>query len=167
MINPNDSNASSAKAARGAAGRWRYPILFAMQTIGTAILIRNAVPLYRQILTDPASHAVRIENLTWSLSSIALMQLGYWISYRVRPQPPQFVNVLLGHITLFVARMSFVFATSVFGFMFLVEKPGFHIPASRYLLLLLGLFSLYCYMLELERLGRTFLSEKNPSDGYK
>ncbi len=95
------------------------------------------------------------------------MQLGYWISYRVRPQPPQFVNVLLGHITLFVARMSFVFATSVFGFMFLVEKPGFHIPASRYLLLLLGLFSLYCYMLELERLGRTFLSEKNPSDGYK
>jgi hypothetical protein len=162
MINPNDSIAPPGEAPRSAAGRWRYPTLFAVQTIGTAILIWNAVPLYQQILADPASHVVRNENLTWSLSSIALMQLGYWISYRVRPQPPQFVSVLLGHITLFVARMSFVFATSVFGFMFLVEKPGFHIPPSRYIVLLLGLFSLYCYMLELERLGRAFLSEKSP-----
>ena len=123
MINGIDSIASSAKAARSAADRWRYSTLFAVQTIGTAILLWNAVPLYRQILSDPASHAVRNENLTWALSSIALMQLGYWISYRIRPQPPQFVNALLGHITLFVAHMSFVFATSVFGFLFLVGKP--------------------------------------------
>lgn len=162
MINPTDSIAPSAKALRSAADRRRYATLFAVQTIATAMLLWNAVPLYRQIVADPASYLLRKENLIWSLSSIALMQLGYWISYRVRPKPPRFVNALIGHIMLFVARMTFVFATSVFGFLFLVEKPGFHIPASLYIPLLLGLFSLYCYMLELERLGRAFLGEKNP-----
>ena len=162
MINPNDSIASSAKAARSAAGRWRYPALLAAQTAGAFVLLWNAVPLYRQVLADPAAHVVRNENLVWGLSSIALLQAGYWISYRIRPTLPRFVNPLLGHIILFFARLSFVFATSVFGFLFIMEKPGFHIPVSRYVITLLGLFALYCYMLELERLGRAFLGQKNP-----
>ena len=162
MIDSNDSMASSAQPARNTNSGWRYPALFAMQTIGTAVLLWNAVPIYWQVLADPAAHVVRSENLAWALSSIALMQVGYWISYRVHPSLPRFVNAVLGHVTLFLARISFVFATSVFGFLFLVKKPGFNIPASRYMLVVLGLFSLYCYMLELERLGRAFLGEKNP-----
>jgi hypothetical protein len=64
---------------------------------------------------------------------------------------------------LFLTRMSFVFATSVFGFLFITQKPGFHIPALRYVVTLLGLFALFCYVLELERLGRTLLGqEKRP-----
>jgi hypothetical protein len=85
------------------------------------------------------------------------MQLGYWISDRVRPRLPQVTNAPLGHITLFFARMSFVFATSVFGFLFITQKPGFEIPVFRYAVTLVGLFSLYCYGQEMERLGRAFL----------
>jgi hypothetical protein len=163
MINPRHSNSSRSAPAQSTDGRWRYPALFGMQTIGVVILLWNAIPLYRQILADPASHVARNENLVWSLSPIALMQVGYWISNRVRPPPPRFANVLLGHVTMFLARMSFVFATSVFGFLFIAEKPGFHLPVSRYVLTLLGLFALYCYMQELERLGRAFLGhEKKP-----
>ena len=128
MINPNDLIASSAKAARSVAGRWRYPTLLAAQTAGALVLLWNAVPLYRQVLADPAAHVVRNENLVWGLSSIALLQAGYWISYRIRPTLPRLGNALLGHIILFLARLSFVFATSVFGFLFIMEKPGFHIP---------------------------------------
>jgi hypothetical protein len=143
--------------------RWRYPALFGVQTIGAVILLWNAVPLYQQILADPAAHEAGTEHLVWALSSIVLMQVGYWISDRVRPPLPQFTNALVGHITLFLARMSFVFATSVFGFLFIMQKPGFHIPTFRYVVTLLGLFSLYCYTRELERLGSAFLSqEKKP-----
>jgi hypothetical protein len=133
------------------------PVLFGMQTIGAIILFWNAIPVYQQILADPASHEARPENLVWSLSSVVLMQVGYWTSYRDRPPPPQFRNALLGHLILFAARMSFVFPTSVFGFLFIAQNSAFHIPVFRYVVALLGLFSLYCYTRELERFGAAFL----------
>jgi hypothetical protein len=107
-----------------------------------------------------ASHEARPENLIWALSSVALMQVGFWISNRIRPLPPQFSNALLGHLVLFVARMSFVFPASVFGFLFIAQSSAFHIPAFRYVVALLGLFSLYCYTRELERLGDAFLGRE-------
>ncbi len=91
------------------------------------------------------------------------MQAGYWISHRVNSPVPQYANALIGNVILFLARMSFVFATSVFGFVFITQKPGFHIPAFRYVVTLVGLFSLYCYVQDLERLGRAFVGrEKRP-----
>ena len=86
-----------------------------------------------------------------------------WISHRINPPLPQYINALIGNVILFLARMSFVFATSVFGFVFITQKSGFHIPAFQYIVTLGGLFSLYCYVQELERLGRTFAGrEKRP-----
>jgi hypothetical protein len=150
----------SLSTAQRAGGRWRYFVLFGAQTIGALILFWNAVPLYREILASPATYEARTENLTWSVSSILLMQGGYWISDRVRPQPPQLTSSLLGYVILFVARMSFVFSTSVFGFLFIAQKPGFDIPPARYALTIFGLFSLYCYTRELERLGHAFLGRR-------
>jgi hypothetical protein len=135
----------------------RYFLLFAIQTIGAAILFWYSVPLFRQVLLDPASHVPQTENLVWSLSAIALMQAGYWIRHRLRPPLPQLRNALFGYIVLFVARMSFVLATSVFGFVFIVRRPEFQIPASRYVILIIGLFAVFCYTQELERLGRTLI----------
>ena len=160
MTAPDGSTVAPAQSARN---RWRYPTLFGVQTIGAVVLFWNAVPLYQQILSDPASYVAGTEHMTWALSSITLMQMGYWLSYRTRPPLPQFTNALVGHVMLFLTRMSFVFATSVFGFLFITQKPGFHIPALRYVVTLLGLFALFCYVLELERLGRNFLGqEKRP-----
>ena len=151
------------KPSSSITAHWRFPILFGVQTIGAIILFWNAVPLYREILADPAAHESQPENLAWALSSIVLMQAGYWISHRINPPLPQYTNALIGNAILFLARMSFVFATSVFGFVFITQKSGFHIPAFRYIVTLGGLFSLYCYVQELERLGRTFAGrEKRP-----
>lgn len=161
MTGPHDSIARPAQRTNG---RWRYLALFGVQTTGVVILFLNAVPLYQQILADPSSYEAGTDHLTWVFSSIVLMQVGYWISDRVRPPLPRFTNALLGHVTLFLARMSFVLPTSIFGFLFFAEKPGFHIPVFRYVITLLGLFSLYCYTRELERLGGAFLSqEKKPT----
>jgi hypothetical protein len=142
----------------------RYFFLFAIQTTGAAILFWFAVPLFRQVLLDPGSHVVRPENLVWSLSAIALMQAGYWIRHRLRPSLPQLRNALVGYIALFVARMSFVLATSVFGFVFIVRRPELQIPASRYFLVIIALFALFCYTQELEQLGRSWIG---PDPGKK
>ena len=85
------------------------------------------------------------------------MQAGYWIRLRLRPPLPRLRNALVGYIVLFVARMSFVLATSIFGFAFIVRRPELQVPGSRYAVLLIGLFALFCYTQELEQLGRAFI----------
>ena len=83
------------------------------------------------------------------------MQICYWVSYRLRPPLPRFQNAPLGHAILFLARMVYVLPTSVFGFVFVAQRPEFEIPVFRCLVLLLAV-SLFCYVRELERLGRVF-----------
>jgi hypothetical protein len=134
-----------------------YFLLFAIQTIGAAILFWYAVALFRQVLLDPGSHIPRLENLVWSLSAITLMQAGFWVRRRLRSPLPQLRNALVGYIFLFVARMSFVLATSIFGFVFIVRRPELSVPTSRYFVLIVGLFALFCYTQELEQLGRAFI----------
>jgi hypothetical protein len=135
----------------------RYFVLFAIQTIGAVVVFWFAVPLFRQVLLDPGGHEARPERLIWSLSAVALMQAGYWIRHRLCPPLPQFRNALLGYIVLFVARMSFVLATSIFGFLFIVRRPELQIPMPRYFVVIIALFGLFCYTQELERLGRALV----------
>jgi hypothetical protein len=142
---------------------WRYPLLFSVQTIGVVILFWNAVPLYRRILADPTAHEARPETLVWAFAAIALIQTGYWIRYRVRPPMPQFTNAFAGHVVRFLGRMLFVLATSLFGFVFIKQGPGFHMPVFRYVVFIVGLFSLFCYTQELNRLGTMFIGPEKKS----
>ena len=157
MTKPDDAAAGRATPARNTGGRWVYYLLFAVQTIGAVILLWYTVPLYQQILADPGGHEARPETLIWSLSAIALMQAGYWISHRLRPPLPQPRNAFVGYIVLFIARMSFVLASSIFGFVFIVRRPELYVPTSRYFVLVIGLFALFCYIQELEQLGRALI----------
>jgi hypothetical protein len=59
---------------------------------------------------------------------------------------------------LFVARLVFLLGSAAFSLLFIVNTPPDSIPVFRYLLLLAMLFSLFCYTLELERLGKTLLA---------
>jgi hypothetical protein len=82
------------------------------------------------------------------------MQAGYWMCHRLSPPLPQFRNALIGMLIQFVGRLFFVFGGAVFGFTFILRRPQFEIPSSRYVVLILGLFALFCYVQELERLGK-------------
>src|SRR5438874_1903462 len=102
MIEPQDPIDLSGRPPHPSGDASRYLFLFAIQTIGAAILFWYAVPLFRQVLLDPGGHVTRAENLVWSLSAITLMQAGYWIRHRLRPPLPQLRNALVGYILLFV-----------------------------------------------------------------
>jgi hypothetical protein len=43
------------------------------------------------------------------------------------------------------SRGAFVLGTSVFGFVFIVRRPEFQVPTSRYVVLVIGFFALFCY----------------------
>ena len=159
MIEPQNPIGVSGRSLPAVGHGSCYFLLFAVQTIGAAILFWLVVPRFRQVLLDPGGHVARWENLVWLLSAITLMQAGYWLRHRLRLQLPQLpLNSLVGYIVLFVARMSFVLATSVFGFVFIVRRPEFQIPTSRYFAVIIALFALFCYTQELEQLGRALIS---------
>ena len=142
MAQPNDPFATNSTLAPSVRDRWGYLALFGAQTIGAFVLLWTGLRLYREVLADPTSHELHPWRFVNSLSSIALMQGSYWVSYRVRPPLPQFQNALLGHAILFLARLGFVLPTSIFGFLFVAQRPEFEIPVYQYLIILLGLFSI-------------------------
>ena len=143
---------------------WGFFALFGVQTVGAAVIYWNVLPLYRLAVADAKPLQVELEASIWPLTAIALIQSGYWISRRIQPPLPRVTNALLGLCILFLARMGFVLPTSIFGFVFIAQKHDFQIPAFRYGVILAGLFSLYCYLQDFERLGRSFLGREADSD---
>jgi hypothetical protein len=138
-------------------GCWLYPLLLFIETGGAAVLCWKGLPLLRLLLADPASYETRERIWIWTVPATVLVQIGYWLRYRIRPAPPRLHNALLGHIVLFVSRLSFVVATAVFSFVFIAKKLEGQMDAARYVLTLAGLFSLFCYMLELQRFGNALI----------
>jgi hypothetical protein len=142
---------------RNSSATWIYLFLLAIQTVGAAIFYAKGLPLYRQVLTDPSILGNGELSWMWSVVATILMQGGYWIRYHTHMDPPQYFHVVFGHVVLFISRLSFVLATSIFSFLFISKKLEAQISAFRYALLFAGLFSLFCYMQELQNLGNMFL----------
>jgi hypothetical protein len=139
-------------------------LLLAIQTVGAVIVYWKGIPLYRQLEADPSTYAVSHETAVWSIVASTLIQVGYWTRYRLRPAMPHPVNVFGGHVLLFVARLVFVLATAAFSFVFITQEIAAHMPPLRYVLVLVVLFSLFCYMQELQHLGNAMLRGSHAKD---
>ncbi len=147
--------------ANDARTRRLYLLLLAVQTIGTVIIYWNGIPHYRGVAANPGGHVPRLETLEWSLPSIVVMQIAYWIRHPVVPALPRFIsNAPCGHAVLFVAHLVFDVAVVFFTFVFITRPTEFQMPALRYVITIAGLFCLFCYSLELERLGKSLLDSK-------
>jgi hypothetical protein len=138
-------------------GGRRYLLLFGLQTIGALVVLRFALPLYRDAVANPAAHRASVGPLIWGSAAIILMQTGFWIRHRLNPPLPRFQNALIGYLILFSGRMSLLVTAAIFGFVFIIQRPEFHIPVSRYVLTLVGFFSYFCYTQDVERLGKSFI----------
>jgi hypothetical protein len=149
--------ATSAPLVRPRENGRRYLLLFGLQTIGALVILRYALPLYRAVVADPAAHRASAAPLIWGLTAAALIQAGFWIRHRLRPPAPRFRNALIGYLILFLSRMLFLLATAIFAFVFITQRPEFHIPVSRYFLTLAGLFSLFCYTQEVEKFAKSLI----------
>jgi hypothetical protein len=144
--------------------RWLYMLLLALQTIGVVVFYFKGLPLYREVASDPTAYIPKASTWAWSLPAIALIQVGYWIPHRVGPSTPRFVNVVLGHVALFIGRLIFLLPVAFFSFVFINNKLENKMPFSRYVLLLAGLFSLFCYSLDLRRYGTALIGPDKRTD---
>lgn len=140
-------------------------LLLAVQTIGVGLFYFKGLPLYREVASDPTAYSPRAATWGWSLPAIALIQVGYWIPHAIGPSTPRFVNVVLGHVVLFLSRLIFLLPVALFSFVFIHNKLENKMPFWRYVLLLVGLFSLFCYSLDLRRYGTAMLGTDKRTDG--
>ena len=139
-----------------------YFSLLAVQTAGAAIMLINGVPVYRQMARDFSQHESQPGILWWAVVAAALIQVAYWLRVWLRPPMPRRQHLLLGHIVGFLARLSFILASSTFAVMFLVRFEQLSLSPQRILMVLVLLFSMFCYSLELERLAKALQeNEKN------
>lgn len=126
-----------------------FAILFAIgrafRTVIDSLGVLHSMPLMESIL------------LTGVLCTF---QLVYW--YRIRNiDLPEWRSAVFGHLVGFASRLSFTFGGALFSVFFLRHAPdlnsseGAMILLPRVAVLMISLFCLYCYTLELERLANT------------
>ena len=85
-----------------------------------------------------------------------------WIRFYRLPVCVPFHSVVVAHLLIFTSRASFFFSGALFSAVFfgyipeLAAFPPIAVGLARIIALFGVLFALFCYSLELERLGREF-----------
>ena len=140
-----------------------YWILFLGQTIGDATILSHIIPLSRRLVTSGLYEKAPQKILVFGALGVTIIQVCYWLDQYWFATLRLRYNALLGHITLFLSRLNFIFASAVFSAVYIVRFKELEISIWRFVLLSTVLFSIFCYTLELERLGRALLERKDRS----
>lgn len=153
----------TASSGRAAAARstHRFWLLFAVQTVAVCAIVRLALPAFVTI-ADSLGRAVDlpIDQAVGIVAALVVFHLAYWSRLRWAAMPTMPPSPLLNHLFLFMSRLSFVFAAAFFSLVSfrhlpaLTSQPEVLAMAARGALLLAVLFSLFCYSLEFERIGK-------------
>jgi hypothetical protein len=147
-------DAETINSAKATAGPAKYLAFVAVQAAGFGLVVVNGAPIYRQMAVDFSKHKPVAGISWWEVASVILIQAAYWLRVWLKPALPQGGNALLAHVVAFVGRLSFILASSTFSIIFLVRFEELSMPLHRLLLLVALLFSVFCFTLELEQLGR-------------
>lgn len=137
-----------------------YCLLLLAQSLAVAWLFWFVIPIFRQFVTG----AGNAQDLNWRdelgiTAAAVTLQTLYWTRLHLVPVWAPVRSVLAGHVVKFASRASFFFAGAFFSTIFFRHIPELDaLPPvgqgmARVTLVLVLLFTLYCYSLELERLG--------------
>ncbi|NNU47601.1 hypothetical protein G9X68_10805 [Rhizobium sp. WYCCWR 11279] len=145
-----------------------YAILLAAQTLAVGFLLWTVFPIFYSVVT----HLGERQNVSWSsllglAAGTVLLQACYWGRVCCVAVPAPCRNLFIAHLVFFAARLSFLFGGAFFSAIFfrhlpaLGSAPPFWEVIVRVISIGAMLFGLFCYSLELERLGKAI--EEAPS----
>jgi hypothetical protein len=140
-----------------------YWILFLGQTIGDVAILSHLIPLFRRLVTSGHYEKTPSKIFVLAALGVNIIQVCYWldqhwfVTFRLGHNP------LLGHLILFLSRLNFIFAGAVFSAVYLVRFNELDISVWGFAFLSTVLFSIFCYTLELERIGRALVERKDRS----
>lgn len=136
----------------------RYALLLAAQTGCAAVVLSNIHAGFRILIENIGTpNAPPASGVFLLLVAAALGQACYWHRLSHIPLPQGYHSIGLGHLLSFGSRLGFIWGGALFSVYSLRHAPALALAPLdlvwRGALLIAVLFSLYCYTLELERLG--------------
>ena len=138
-----------------------YLMFLIAQSAAAFFLLSTVFPIFYNLVTNLGKQQdIGLSTEIASIGAALVLQCCYWMRLRWVDVKAPFHNILVAHFLLFAGRLSFLFGGAFFSAIFfrhLPELASFP-PFQQALIKVLGvgaiLFGLFCYSLELERLGR-------------
>ena len=131
-------------------------LLFAAESAGALMILWNGVSIHRRLLMEHTTQQADPRVFVFGALAVVLIQSAYWIRLRYFAPPRFNRRLVLGHAIQFLGRLSFVFIGGMFGVVFFTQFEALEFSVWKVLFLLAILFSLFCYTLDLDRLGKAF-----------
>ena len=138
-----------------------YAFLLCTQTAAATFLFWLVFPLFRHMilrLGEPQDIDIVVEFEI--LAGTVILYTAYWARYRWIAIQAPFQNAFIGHLFQFASRISFFFGGALFSALFFRHLPELSVlptmsDLARRAIIVLGvLFALFCYSVELDRLGK-------------
>jgi hypothetical protein len=138
-----------------------YWILFLGQTIGDWTILSHLIPLFRRLVSTGIVEKTPPKIIVLAVVGVTMIQVCYWLDQHWFATLRQDCHPFLGHLILFLSRLNFIFAGAVFSAVYFVRFKELDVSFWGLMLLTTVLFSIFCYTLELERLGRAFVEPRD------
>ncbi len=140
-------------------------VFFTAESTGALMILWNGVPIHQRLLMGHSAQEADPRVFILGAVAVILIQSAYWIRLRCCP-PLRFKRrLVLGHAIQFLGRLSFVFIGGMFSVVFFTRFEDLEFSIWKILFLLVVLFSLFCYTLDLDRLAKAF-SEPAPEPAH-
>jgi hypothetical protein len=137
-----------------------YLLLFAVQMFGSDFFVWQDLPAFRQLVLSPGEQPASTPyDGNTVLAVLFAMQTAYWYRLLRVAIPFRDQSLVLSHLFLFLGRLNFIFGSALFSIVLFRHVPELGpdvdilLMARRGVVLVISLFALFCFTLELERLG--------------
>ena len=113
-----------------------------------------ALPLYQKLLSGPGGYRpfASVRGPVFAIATV--MQLSYWVKRLIRPPLRRGDRTVTGHLLLFLARLSFIFAGANLSLLLFRRYVDTSISPLGFVTLFFASFAQFCYVRELEALAR-------------
>jgi hypothetical protein len=137
-----------------------YLLLFAIQMFGSDFIVWKGLPTFRQLVLSPGEQPASTPyDGNMVVAVLIAMQAAYWYRLLRVPVPFRGASLALGHLFLFLGRLNFIFGSTLFSIVLFRHVPELDpsvdilLMVRRGVVFVISLFALFCFTLELERLG--------------
>ena len=138
-----------------------YAALLFAQTLIAGLLFWIMIPIFQQVISRAGETLdIGTDTAVAVIGGALILQCCYWARFCWVPVPTPFRSVVVAHLLMFASRTSFFFAGALYSAVFFRHLPALAAfppvaeALARITALFGCLFALFCYSLELERLGR-------------
>jgi hypothetical protein len=133
----------------------------AIELAGMGLILWDGLPIYRHLFVFERIGTAE-DKIIMSVAVVCI-QVGYWRTFGQIPPFEIPRRPVLGHVLLFLSRLAFIFASSLFALVFYRNPNMLDFNPLNLLLFAAVLFSVFCFTRHLEATGNFLVRGSSPA----